>query len=161
MTVFFFQLYGPKGVFYKLSLKCLTIKWAEFTYEVCPYKRVTQFKSYDMGRKTDIGTDSALILGEISNKKVWILKMGNGNREFCSQPRESEVEDIFEFFRKFLKQKFLIIPLLKYRFVSNVELRTSSNLFKSLKNASTFSNYKHRPLVRAFKSKNYDQKYSY
>lgn len=46
-----------------------------------------------MGRKTDIGTDSALVLGEISNKKVWILKMGNGNREFCSQPRESEVED--------------------------------------------------------------------
>ena len=88
------KLYGPKGVFYKLSTKCFKINRTEFTYEVCPYKRVTQFKLYNMGRKTNIGIDSTLVLGEISNRKVWILKMGNGNREFCSKPRESEVNII-------------------------------------------------------------------
>lgn len=87
----FIKLYGPQGVFYRLSLSCFDIKWTEFTFEVCPYKRVSQFKPYSKGKKINLGTDSALILGEISNKKVWILKMGNGEREFCSQPRESEV----------------------------------------------------------------------
>ena len=89
------KLYGPQGVFYRLSLSCFNIKWAEYTFEVCPYKRVTQFKAYNKGKTTNLGTDSALILGEISNKKIWILKMGNGDSEFCPQPRESEVNQYY------------------------------------------------------------------
>ncbi len=36
--------YGPQGVFYKLSKMCFRINWSDFTFEVCPYKKVNQIK---------------------------------------------------------------------------------------------------------------------
>lgn len=37
-------MFGPGGVFYKLSEKCFKINWSEYTFEVCPFKKVTQYK---------------------------------------------------------------------------------------------------------------------
>jgi hypothetical protein len=36
------DLYGPDGVFFKLSQKCFHLKSGEFDYNVCPYKTITQ-----------------------------------------------------------------------------------------------------------------------
>ena len=48
----YFQLYGPNGVFYKLSMTCFDYDTSEYKYSFCPFKSVTQSKGAD---STDIG----------------------------------------------------------------------------------------------------------
>lgn len=124
-------------MFYRLSQKCLNINWAEYIFEVCPYKRISQFKAYkNKGLKRNLGTDSVLILGEILNQKIWILKMGNGDREFCSQPRESEV-NIGYYLN--LKYKFILYKK-KLRSVLYVGLKTALKASLNLKNVFIYLN---------------------
>lgn len=87
------QIYGPKGVFYKLSQKCFTIKKSEYTFEVCPYNKCTQTKTDQIHLTTNIGVKPSLTLvGE-----TWVLLMKNGDSSLCPEPRQSNVN--FDWFQ--------------------------------------------------------------
>ena len=82
------RVYGPKGVFYKLSEKCFKIDRSEYTFEVCPYKKTVQYKNTNHNSQTNIGDKPSLVQSE---KRKWILKMDGGDPHLCSTPRHSEI----------------------------------------------------------------------
>ena len=85
------QMYGPSGIFYKLSQSCFKIDWSEYTFDVCPYKRVTQTKKAHRDSQMNLGERASLILADSRNEKVWIIKMDDGDNQLCGKARRSEV----------------------------------------------------------------------
>ena len=74
------QIYGPEGVFYKLSLSCYEAKQEKYTYSVCPFKEVKQTAD----------TNPSVVIGR---HPVWssqgsdgfVLKMTEGDRANCPE----------------------------------------------------------------------------
>ncbi|RNA30391.1 glucosidase 2 subunit beta-like [Brachionus plicatilis] len=79
------KLYGPKGVFYRISRFCFEIFLSKYTFKVCPYKEVLQI---DSNKHVNIGRDPQLIRKRIGE---WSLKMNNGESTNCPQARSSEI----------------------------------------------------------------------
>ena len=74
----FFQIYGPEGLFYKLSKECYTYKAAEYEYSICPFQRV---------RQTKFPSESRLLGSRPEWKQKshgqYILHMVNGDASQC------------------------------------------------------------------------------
>lgn len=67
------ERYGPQGVFYKLSEKCFPHNHAEYEYNVCPFRKVTQAKHHS---SVTIGKNPRWLPTKDSHFK---LEMRHGN----------------------------------------------------------------------------------
>ncbi|CAF0968478.1 unnamed protein product [Brachionus calyciflorus] len=78
------NLYGPKGIFYRLKQECLEISASKYLYKVCPYREITQGQS---NKVINIGRVSNLTKKDSNN---WILEMKNGDND-CGRARSSQI----------------------------------------------------------------------
>lgn len=97
--------YGPNGVFFLLSKSCYKIDWSEYTFEVCPFNKVIQFKKNSKSSIIQLGHISSLeLVKSKKNEKIWRLKISKGDPSNCSQPRTSEI-----FFKCGLKDELISV----------------------------------------------------
>ena len=76
VVIAIFQYYGPKGVFYKLSLECFEGRGDKYTYKLCPFHKAEQSWSHVPG--TVIGRNP-----------TWISMGGEGGYQLVMEAGDS------------------------------------------------------------------------
>ncbi|GAB1602984.1 glucosidase 2 subunit beta-like [Argonauta hians] len=85
------NLYGPKGIFFKLSLQCFPFQLSPYEYNICPFKKCTQQKFPQP--VISVGQKPAW---EKMKPGSYVLKMTGGSSQYCPDNKGRVSRIVFE-----------------------------------------------------------------